>query len=207
MILTKIEKQKKYKKRFNIFLDGNFTFGLYDDTIFKFGLRINDELSDELCKEIREYDEYNFGKQIAYAYLSYKSRSKKEVYQKLKSKKISDKIIEDIINLLTEQKYINDLNYSKLYLENKLSNKPIGKRLLKLKLMEKGIDKETTEKVIEESFNEETELESARKLLEKYSRKLKNKDAFDVRKKSFKYLVSRGFDFDVANEVLKLRNE
>ncbi|MCY7362649.1 MAG: RecX family transcriptional regulator, partial [Ignavibacteria bacterium] len=82
-----------------------------------------------------------------------------------------------------------------------------GKRLLKLKLMEKGIDKETTEKVIEESFNEETELESARKLLEKYSRKLKNKDAFDVRKKSFKYLVSRGFDFDVANEVLKLRNE
>jgi regulatory protein len=104
---------------------------------------------------------------------------------------------------LTEQKYINDHNYAKLYLESKLMSKPIGKRLLKLKLYEKGIDKEVSEKVIDENYNEEIELESAEKLLEKYQKKVRGKNDFEKKKKCFSYLISRGFDFETANKALK----
>ncbi|HMS64354.1 MAG TPA: RecX family transcriptional regulator [Ignavibacteria bacterium] len=203
MKITKIDKQKKYKNRYNIFLDGEFAFGLYDDTILKFGLRTNDELSEELIEEIRQSDEFNYGKFIAYSYLSYKQRSKSEIIKKLKEKKISGNVIDNIIELLSEQKYINDHSFARLYIENKLMSKPIGKRLLKLKLQEKGIDKETSEKVIEENFNEETELESAEKLLEKYRKKVRGDNDLEKKRKCFSYLISRGFDFDTANKVLE----
>jgi regulatory protein len=54
MKITRIEKQIKFKNRYNIFLDGEFAFGLYDDTILKFGLRTNDELSDEIIRSDQE---------------------------------------------------------------------------------------------------------------------------------------------------------
>lgn len=203
MKITRIEKQIKFKNRYNIFLDGEFAFGLYDDTILKFGLRTNDELSDEIIDQIKKHDEFNYGKFIAYSFLSYKQRSKSEIIKKLKAKKISDNVIENIVNVLTEQKYINDHNYAKLYLESKLMSKPIGKRLLKLKLYEKGIDKEVSEKVIDENYNEEIELESAEKLLEKYAKKVRGKNDFEKKKKCFSYLISRGFDFETANKALK----
>lgn len=206
MKISGIEKQKKYRNRYNIFLDGEFAFGLYEDTIFKFGLRINDELTHEKIKEIRDSDEFNFGKYVAYSFLGYKPRSKKEVYKKLKENKISENAIDEILKLLTEQKYIDDSAYARLYIESKLSSKPSGRKLVKLKLLEKGIDKETADKVMDEIFNEEDEFESAKKLLAKYIKKLKSDNEFERRKKCFSYLISRGFDFDTANKVLKETN-
>jgi regulatory protein len=204
MKITKIEKQKKHKDRYNIFLDGEFAFGLYEDSLLKFGLRTNDELSDKEITEIKDYDGFIFGKTVAYSYLSYKQRSRKEVIQKLRKNKIPEEVIDKIISLLVEMKYINDESYAKLYLENKLSGKPMGNRLLRIKLQEKGIDRETTEKVIDENYDEEKELQSAEKLLEKYSEKVKGKNDFEKRKKCFNYLVSRGFDFELAGRVLDL---
>ena len=61
MIITSIEEQKK-KGRFNIFLDGEFAFGLYKETIYDFGLRVKDNLTEEKVRELKSYDEINFGK-------------------------------------------------------------------------------------------------------------------------------------------------
>ena len=103
MKITKIEVQKKDKHRYNIFLDGSFAFGLYEDSVLKYGLRTKDELDEKKIKEMREFDEFGYGKKAAYSFLAYKPRSKKELVKKLKQKKISDKIIEDIIKILEKQ--------------------------------------------------------------------------------------------------------
>lgn len=202
MKITKIEKQQKYKNRYNIYLDNEFWYGLYDDTILKFGLRTNDILNEKKLEEIREYDQFNHGKKIAYTYLSYKPRSKKELINKLKEKKIPGNIIEDLTKLLEEQKYLNDKTYAKNFLENKLHRKPLGKRLLQMKLTEKGIDKETTEETINEFYSEEKEIILAGELLKKYEKKIKYKNNFDKKQKCYQYLISRGFEYEIANKVL-----
>jgi len=207
MKITKIEKQKKDTTRYNIYLDGDFSFGLYDDTILKFGLRSGDELEGEKIKEIREFDEFNFGKKIAYSFLSYRQRSKKELTKKLKDKKISEGIINKIIKLLEEQKYIDDNSYAKMYLETKIRNKPIGKRLLQNKLYEKGIDKDTAEKTLTENYTEEKEIESAKKLFKKYSKKIKGKRDSEKKQKCYRYLISRGFDYEIVNKVVNIEND
>ncbi len=135
MKITKIEAQKKDRHRYNIFIDGSFAFGLYEDSVLKYGLRSGDELNEKKIIEMREFDEFGYGKKAAYSFLAYKPRSKKDLVKKLKQKKVSDKIIDDIIELLEKQKYLNDEIYARNYLEDKLNSKPIGKRLAKMKLL------------------------------------------------------------------------
>lgn len=204
MKITKIVAQKKDKHRYNIFLDGSFAFGLYEDSVLKYGLRTEDELDEKKIKEMREFDEFGFGKKAAYSFLAYKPRSKKELVKKLKQKKVSDNIIDDIIELLEKQKYLDDKTYAKSYLEDKLNSKPIGRRLAKLKLFEKGIDKELIEKTIDENYSEDKEFELAAKLMEKFEKKVKHKDPADKRNKCYRYLISKGFDYETAGRVLKI---
>ncbi|MEO8446229.1 MAG: RecX family transcriptional regulator [bacterium] len=207
MKITKIEKQKKDKHRYNIFLDGEFSFGLYEDTVLKFGLRTDDEIDEKRTEELKEFDEYNFGKKVAYSFLAYKQRSIKELKNKLKLKKISEEAIEKIITLLTEQKYLDDKSYAKNYLDDKLARKPVGKRLLKLKLMEKGIDKETVESTVIDNYSESKEEELAVQLIKKYKQRLKGKDESEVRNKCYRYLASKGYDYDVISKVMKFEDE
>lgn len=202
MKITKIEAQKKDRHRYNIFIDGSFAFGLYEDSVLKYGLRSGDELNEKKIIEMREFDEFGYGKKAAYSFLAYKPRSKKDLVKKLKQKKVSDKIIDDIIELLEKQKYLNDEIYARNYLEDKLNSKPIGKRLAKMKLLEKGIDKELIESAINENYSADKEFELAAKLMEKYEKKVKFKDQTDKKNKCYRYLISKGFDYETAGRVL-----
>ena len=199
MKITSIQKQQKAKARYNIHVDGEFAFGLYKDTITDFGLRVNDELSEKQLSEIKESDEFIFGKKTAFEFLAYKARSKKEVCDKLRSKKISEKSIIRIIDYLEELKYIDDKAYIKSYLDSVQSGKPSGKKMLIHKLQKKGIDKELAEAFLYGYLNDNAEYDNAKMLLHKYFPKIKQKDFYEIKKKCFSYLISRGFDYDTIN--------
>lgn len=202
MKITCIEQQKKDKHRYNIYVDGEYLFALYDDSILKYGLRKGDVLTEEKVKDMKEYDEYNFGKKVAYNYLSYRQRSRKEIERKMKTKKISPKVIDKVIKWLEELNYLNDEQFAKQLIENKIERRPIGRRMLEQKLFQSGIDRELREKSLKENYSEEKELEKAEELLKKYVKKVKYKDEFDRRNKCFKYIVSRGFGYGIAEEVI-----
>lgn len=206
MMITKIEKQKKDKKRYNIYFDGGFAFGLDEVTVLKFGLRTGDDIDEKKEKEIRCYDEFNMGKMIAYSLLSYKQRSQNELKKKLMMKKISEETIEKIIKLLIEQKYLDDVSYAGNYLSEKISKNPIGRRLVKYKLAEKGIENELIEKVVFENYSEEKEIELASELLKKYKKKIKSNEGFKVKNKCFRYLLSKGFDYETVVSVINQPN-
>lgn len=203
--ITGIEPQKR-KGRYNIFLDGDFAFGADKETIYTFGLRKNDELTENKINEIKEYDEFNFGKKIAYRFLNYKPRTEKEIIKKLKEYKISVKSTEKIISALKDLKYIDDNQFAKLYLEEKLANNPKGKRLIAIKLAEKGINKEVIGNVIDSQYNEENEIKKAKELLQKYLKKVRAKSETDKKQKCFRYLLSKGFDYEIVKSACKIEN-
>ncbi|MDQ3194227.1 MAG: RecX family transcriptional regulator, partial [Bacteroidota bacterium] len=166
--------------------------------------RTADELEEQKIQEIQEYDEYEFGKKIAYSFLAYKSRSRKEIIKKLSQKKISSLTIEKITDLLEKQKYVDDKMYAKNYLENKLTHKPVGKRLARLKLLEKGIEKEIAENIIDENYSGDKEFDLAGEILKKYQKKVKYKDAADKKNKCYRHLISKGFDYEVVSRLLSV---
>jgi len=201
MIISKIERQKK-ENRYSIYIDGDFAFGIYKETVLKFGLRTKDELNDEKINEIKDYDEYYAGKRIALRFLSYRQRSEKEVRDKLKIKKISESNIDKIILTLKDLNYINDEQFGKLFLDSILIKKPLGRRLVSSKLLEKGIKKEVIEFVLRENYKEEEEFKKCNELLSKYERKVKTKNEIEKKRKCYQYLLSRGFENEIVNEVV-----
>lgn len=202
MKITLIEPQKK-KGRYNIYIDGQFSFGIYEDTLVKFGLRKNDELSENKIKEIRDYDEINFGKKVAYKYLSYKPRSEKELRDKLIKSKISSKNVNKIIKFFKEHNFINDEIYVKSLIDSKISKKPVGKKLLENKLRQKGISKDLIDSAIDLYIDDNREEENALILLEKYIKKINKYPSDKQKQKAFRYLLSRGFEYEVVSSVIQ----
>jgi regulatory protein len=203
MIITSIEKQKKRRGRYNVFLDGEFSFGASDNTILKFGLRTKDDLSEEKIDEIKNYDEFDYAKKYSFDLLSRSPKSEKEIRTKLKQKKISESNIVKVITSLKDLKFLDDENYAKLFLESKLRNNPAGKIVIKNKLREKGIDKELIEESLENFYDDALEEKKAESILLKYLKKKSKEDKFKLKQKCFQHLVSKGFSFDLVNDLLR----
>jgi len=206
--ITKIEQQLKNHSRYNIYLDGKFAFGVYDDTLLKYQMRTNDKLTEEKIAEIKDFDEYNYGKTVAYNFLSYKPRSIREVKNKLTYKKISPSSVEKIIEHLKEYQFLNDETYAKMYLEQKIASKSMGKTMVQYKMIDKGIDKEMISKVLDENYPDEKQIEAGRKLMLKYfKKKQKTEDKYALKKKYYQYLLSRGFSYSIIEQILDIKED
>ncbi len=203
LTITKIERQKKNRGRCNIYVDDVFFCGLYDDTVLKYGLAANDEITEQKLNEIKEFDEYIYGKKIAFDYLAYRIRTAAEIRKKLKAKSISAEITEKILKHLTELNLIDDAEFAKQLISEKIKRKPAGKTFLKQKLFEKGISKEIAEKALEEAFENIDEKEVAMQCFLKYYPKVKPLEKDKQRKKIFDTLARKGFDYDIINQVIR----
>jgi regulatory protein len=200
--ITKIEKQKKNSKRWNLYIDGEFACGISEDTYVNFGFRTNDEITEATLNEVKRFDEYQFAKKTALDYLSYRIRSVKEIKDKLKEKKISGETIEKTIDHLEKLGLINDGEFAKLLIQSKTGKNPSGKNVIKQKLYSKGIAKEIIEKVLNEYYTEDNEKKLLLDVFNKYQNKIKGLDRNRRRKKMFESLARKGFDFDLINELL-----
>ena len=144
---------------------------------------------------------YNF----ALRFLSYRPRSEKEVRDKLKvqSEKLKVKdstaIIDKIIVKLKEKKFVNDEEFARMFLENRLRFKPRSSRLIQMELKQKGIDPETINNL---QLTIDNDLESARKLVEKKIGRLEGLPKQEIYQKLGRYLASKGFDWDTIKKSI-----
>ncbi|MGB9696063.1 MAG: regulatory protein RecX [Ignavibacteria bacterium] len=188
-------------------MDNEFAFGVFRETVYKFGLRLNDIVDQKQIDEILEFDEYIKAQKIVYKFLSYSNYTTNEIVQKLRKKKIKSSVIEKIIDNIVKQGLVNDYEYVKSYIESRKLNKPIGTKLLRLKLKNKGINSETINTQIGELYPPEVEKVVAEKVLDRYIKMLKEKDARKKREKCFRHLLSKGFDYDLIIDVLRNKFE
>ncbi len=203
MTITKIEKQKNDEKRYSIYIDNNFSFGLDEQDLIYFKLKELNEISQERYNYIMEYVVYSKAKDKAFRFLGYKARTEKELKDKLNNEGYPEEIIIKIIELFKYYGYINDEIYAKGHINNRLKFKPMGKKLLKYELLKKGVDND----IIENTINnlEIDELDIVTKLIEK---KTKNKSEFTQKDKEklYNYLLRKGFNYDIINKAIKTIN-
>jgi regulatory protein len=102
---------------------------------------------------------------------------------------------------------INDLEFARMFLRDKLRGKPMGRALLRRKLHEKGISYQSTEHILNECITAESEQEAAKTLA---TRKLKmsptrlSKLYPAVRQKRLaEYLLNRGFSVEIAYKTAR----
>lgn len=165
-------------------------------------------------KKSRIYsDSFSVNLNRALRFLSFRPRSEKEIrdYFKIKNQKssirqaqdkkikIDEKIIESIIKKLKENKFINDEEFVKWWIEQRTRIKPRASRLIKFELKQKGISDELIQN---SELRIKNDFEKAMVLAEKRMPRYKNEEPKKVYEKMSRFLASKGFDYDIIKQVI-----
>lgn len=194
--ITGLKLQKRNKDRVNVYLDGEFAFGL--SRIVAAWLKTGQELSDEKIAELKAQDDVEIALQRALNFLSYRPRSEKEVRQNLKKHKYHEGVIDEIIERLKRGGLVNDESFAGLWVENRSEFRPRGARMLRSELHQKGIPDD----VISGAVADLDETSLAIKAARKKARRYRDLEWDDFRKKMYGFLARRGFHYGIISEVV-----
>ncbi len=103
-------------------------------------------------------------------------------------------VIEKVIRRLDELNYLNDEEYAKAYVSDRVKFRPKGKFLLKRELTKKGVEKELIQKTLDGMEIDEVVL--ATEVLERVQKKWAKFPIMEQRNKAYRYLAARGFNGD-----------
>ncbi|KKP30846.1 MAG: Regulatory protein RecX [Candidatus Woesebacteria bacterium GW2011_GWE2_31_6] len=128
-------KPQKNQKRVNIYIDGEFGFGLDLENFLKLGLKLNQELTTLEIEEIIKKAEFQktFDKLLRFVIV--RPRSEKEIKDYLKRKKVHESLNEELFNRLNRLELINDTKFSKWWVDQRLVFKNKSKKDLKFEVL------------------------------------------------------------------------
>jgi regulatory protein len=189
--ITALQPQKKNPKRVNVYLDGDFAFGL--SRIVSAWLEIGQEISDEKIKQLKDNDAQEIAIQQAIKFISYRPRSTEEVRKNLQKHNLNDEVVELVIQKCLNNGLLDDKQFAKTWIENRSEFRPSGKRALEFELKQHGINPQIIDPLLE-NLDEET---LAYKATLKKSNKFLNSDYQTFRQKLYRHLNQRGFSYDV----------
>lgn len=162
MIITKIEPQKN-DKRINIYIDGNFAFGLMKEIQYKYSLKEGMEIEQSFIETVLLEEEQLKANNTALDYLNYRKRTEKEIIDKLSEKGFEENIINNTLDYLKKYKFVDDLDYASSFVQDKVNLSKHGPYKIRYDLYRKGVSQEIIEEVLEEDDEYPRALELAKK--------------------------------------------
>jgi regulatory protein len=194
--ITGLVVQKQNKERVNIYIDGEFAFGLAMIEAVK--LRKGQVLSDEKIAQLKALDEYEVAHERALNFLSYRPRSAAEVRRNLHEKEYSETVIEQVMERLERAGLVDDAAFARFWVENREMSKPRSERGLRFELRQKGVSDEA----ISAALTEVNEEESAYRAALERARRIPRTDKQVFGKRLGDFLARRGFSYDVVREAV-----
>lgn len=153
-------------------------------------------------------DEFEKFYNKALRFLSFRPRSEKEVRDNLSKSSFAkasegqegkEKVIDKVIYKLKEQKFLNDEEFAKWWIEQRQTHKPRAFWLVKSELKQKGIDINKIQ--IPETIIQ-ADLEQAKKIVQKKIDKYKNLSRKEIYQKLGSVLARKGFDWEIIKKSI-----
>ena len=197
-MITSLSVQKRNPNRVNIFLDGEFAFGL--TRLVAAWLKVGQELSDEKIDKLLKDDEYEIVFQKIMHYLSYRPRTEKEIRQHMQAGGYEPGLIDEAIEQMKIKGLINDLQFARTWIENRSLHRPRGQKALAIELQQKGVSRSAIDEALAGMGDEE---QSALSAARKYAYRLSFEDWNKFREKLGSFLGRRGFSYETISETVR----
>ena len=197
--ITALKANKRTDKQLKMFLDGKFAISVDTEVAAKEGLKIGQEVSNDLLRDLTEDVSLNRCLNIAYRFLSYRPRSEAEMTDRLHRRGFEDSQIEIVINKLKEQKFLDDTAFAQFWKENRETFRPRSQRLTRLELRKKGV----ADEIIKEVTDDSNDMDSAYHAALSKAQRLPKQDYEVFRRRLGDYLKRRGFGYTVINQTVK----
>ena len=144
-----IEKYTKLKGgQYKLNLDDGTNVLLHEDLILKYNLLIIKEVTREQLDELLEENTSYIAYSLCLDYLKTKMRSKKEIKEYLLKKEVKEEFINNAIDILSNQGYLNDEVYCKAFINDRINLSSDGPFKIKENLLKLGIDEQIIQKNI-----------------------------------------------------------
>lgn len=141
------------------------------------------------------------GIDTAVKFLSFRSRTEKEVVDHLWKKKYGETIIIEIINRLKEYRYIDDQAYLKNYLASNFQMNPYGKIRIRHDLKRKGLSESVLDR-LDDYYSRDLEKKFCGELVAKYQSQFQGKTIPERKKKLYNKLLRLGYEGTMVLDCL-----
>lgn len=195
--ITALEVQKKNPERVNVYIDGEFAFGL--NMLDAASLRKGQLLSQTDITRLQYGDAVVKAVDTSAHFLQFRPRSRAEVRQNLTKKKYPPDVVDAAITRLESLGYLNDRDFARFWVENRNTFKPRSPRALQAELRQKGVPDDIIREVVDTVDAHDAAYRAAHKKYTRY--RGQPPDVF--RKKLGGFLQRQGFGYDIVRDVLQ----
>ena len=193
---------KKRNSNFNLYIKNykHEKIEIHLETLYLYGLLKTKQIEDDVFEKMLAENEKKIARQKALKILSMASKTKKEIYQKLKQRGFSEESIKYAMDFIEENNFINEEDIATMLVDGSYSKKKYSKRTITSKLRQKGISSDVINRATQDMDDEE-EYQNALYFAKKKMKSIKETDKYKIRNKLGSALSYRGFDYDTINKV------
>lgn len=200
--ITAIEIQEHDRTRRNVFLDGEFAFGIHQQVLAESGIGLGDYLTAQDVRRLLDAERRHQATQKALRLLSVRSRSEKELRTRLEQAGFGQ-AADATLRTLRRAGLVDDLQFALSYARSRMATRPCGEFLLRRELREKGIAEETIDAAVAEAYREKDQRQLAYELASKKKRLMGNTDQDKAQRRVADFLVRRGFAWELVSEIME----
>lgn len=197
MRITKVAPAARTAGRYNIFVDGEYSFSLDEFQLVQHSLHSGQEIDETKLAELQA--ESDFGKNYIRAVdlISRRLRSEREIRDYAGRKQWGRDNTERVIARLYDRGYLNDLVFAQAFVRSRQSTQKYSRRRIERDLVNKGISHRIIQQVLDEEAGMADDNDALTNLVtKKYHR-------YDNINKLKAYLARAGFKYDDINRAIE----
>lgn len=190
--------------KYKVLFDNKKELILYESVIINTNLLYKKEITSEEYNNLVSLNNYQDIYNKVIKYIGIRLRSKKEITDYLKKMDLSTEVIDDILNKLITNKYIDDERFSQAYIKDKYNFSNNGPYKIINELVKLGIDKDMAYTYTFDIITNEEE--KINKLINKYVKSDKKHDWYYLRNKIYNNLINLGYSKEIVISILNNYN-
>jgi regulatory protein len=225
--ITALQADPLDPNKVHLFIDGRHALAVSVDVAAAERLSVGQPCPPDRLERLHRAEELNNIYESALNFLSYRPRSAREVELKLRRKGNTPEQISAVMDRLRRARLVDDREFARFWVGNRMAFNPRGPRLLRSELRQKGVPPEIVDEVLEEQTETQaeisqraeeiaeaynlaesepapgTDLANALSLARKRLRSYGNLEPQIARRRLYGFLGRRGYGYDTIDAVMK----
>ncbi len=205
LMITRVEQGQGCKRGRYVIHFGPYSLSVLEDVMIKYNMFKGTSFAKKELEDIVLADEKQQAYVHALRYLGQKPRTRQEIAQRLAQKEVAQTVIDEILVRLQREKLVDDDLYARQWARQRIMSQRKGKMWIRQELRQKGISKASIGEALGEITDNE-EWESALTVGRKKWNQVRG-DIMDKKRKTFPFLMRRGYSGDITRRVINHLSE
>ena len=204
MKITAVDPSPRRPDWWHISIDESYAFSLDGATVIAEALAPGRELTNEDVGRLRALAEESRLMEAALGFLTIRPRSRAEVRRRLLQPRRNRaappaEVVDRVLERLAEKHLLDDREFADYWVEQRERFSPRSSYALAQELRQRGVDRETSDAVVDAERDSQRALDAARTRLHA----LTGADYQTFRTKLTAFLQRRGFSYSIARETVR----